>query len=1277
MTFGYRDIAISENYFINFTKVNESTVLVQNKGDLSEFKSDRYGELILEFLKNASIKKPYIEIRSFAGLKGTTSKSEMKKHLAFLEEHKENYLAIYFCETPFWLAPLSQMGYRNLKKFFVFEIMGSIEEAVTKAAALLASDGKKEIGTIRNKKNIYRISEDELRLAVDYATRILWDELDDRLSLWQPDGDNPLKPFKDILDVIYKDLLELRTEDERRSSHIFDILKFIDIGLILIEPEERTILFANQSASVLCGVPAEELAGRECLGIFCSSNGSSCPRGNGLFTLNREEETLERRDGTKITVLKTARPVKIQGREILVETIMDISPIKTVEREKTRALANLKEHKKMLLSIMEDTQLSYKESRELNKQIRASEELLKLSVSVAHMGIWVLDLEKGRIDFSNEFFAITGYGEEGFPRSARAFRDRVHPEDLADTNKLILTLLSGSYRSEEYPEFRFRRKDGQYIWLQARSRMIGEKRLIGILSDITEKKLKESRIEKLNALQSALLEQIALSEKFSRITMTVYEVLQCEIAAIWLYEPGEIRCPEGCLFSNGKRRYNRCGNRYTCLKLAAFSSSMLYSSEKLMNIGAMEFRIDEVLLRGEKKSRNVIEPGHDLLENDRILNHLVYVLMDGEMNSIGIMSLFSRGLPDQEEDFYLETIAKLTSQVIQNDKTTEILQSALEQAERANNIMEGREVRIREMKGEVNRLLRESGGKDKYRETIDSHEQGMHRPGRISPEESRRNALSLVEDAEIARRETQNINDQLTLIKHAVNNSSDAIAISTLTGDFFYINSTFTSLFGFTIERLAMLPTDLLFDEPDIVDAVLETVDSGSIWQGRVHVFKENNDVLPVLLRTSPFRDEKGTIIGLLWSMTDIREQLENERRIEKDLAEKKQMLNKATLLQKSFIQKTLPILEKLTVKALFLPCETLGGDFFRIISNRYEKKLMIVIGDCTDHGLKASMDASLLSSLIDPHLDRLLNGETDIFLRDISRDFYRMADDDQFPTMTAMVIDETNGQIRYSNANGELPFLIRGNDVFQLEKASGMHIAYFEEPEYEMKTFQLESGDRLLFFSDALPEMKIDHNTRLGYDRLMEILKEENATNSRSFHALIDRMEAMSHRLPLEDDLTLISLQFQEPQVRESEYSGEEELNDFLKQIRKDLETMDFKDDEISRTDIVLRELYLNAFHHGNKGDKQRKIHVKSHIDCSGCRISLEDEGEGFDRSSLIDPIGNIESILRRDVEEEYTHGRGIVIAEQFTDSLEYNEKGNAVILKLSRKENRVTTYN
>lgn len=92
----------------------------------------------------------------------------------------------------------------------------------------------------------------------------------------------------------------------------------------------------------------------------------------------------------------------------------------------------------------------------------------------------------------------------------------------------------------------------------------------------------------------------------------------------------------------------------------------------------------------------------------------------------------------------------------------------------------------------------------------------------------------------------------------------------------------------------------------------------------------------------------------------------------------------------------------------------------------------------------------------------------------------------------------------------------------------------------------------------------------------------------------------------------------------------------------------------EFSKFRLVLRELLINAVEHGNRKAVERPVLCR--IESIGgfqFKITVEDEGEGFDYASLSMELPKDPHQLR---------SRGYALINAFTDSLEFNEKGNQV---------------
>ena len=91
----------------------------------------------------------------------------------------------------------------------------------------------------------------------------------------------------------------------------------------------------------------------------------------------------------------------------------------------------------------------------------------------------------------------------------------------------------------------------------------------------------------------------------------------------------------------------------------------------------------------------------------------------------------------------------------------------------------------------------------------------------------------------------------------------------------------------------------------------------------------------------------------------------------------------------------------------------------------------------------------------------------------------------------------------------------------------------------------------------------------------------------------------------------------------------------------------------------IALEEAIVNAIKHGNKLDRNKHVKINASISSKQAKIEVEDEGLGFDRSSVPDPL-NEENI------EKFT-GRGILMIESYMTKVSWDRGGRR--LKMVKK--------
>ncbi|NUN47981.1 MAG: response regulator [Candidatus Brocadiae bacterium] len=92
----------------------------------------------------------------------------------------------------------------------------------------------------------------------------------------------------------------------------------------------------------------------------------------------------------------------------------------------------------------------------------------------------------------------------------------------------------------------------------------------------------------------------------------------------------------------------------------------------------------------------------------------------------------------------------------------------------------------------------------------------------------------------------------------------------------------------------------------------------------------------------------------------------------------------------------------------------------------------------------------------------------------------------------------------------------------------------------------------------------------------------------------------------------------------------------------------------------LALCEGVANAIDHGHKGDPSKRIAVEILIDHERLRITITDQGAGFDPAALPDPT-DPDNLLK-------TRGRGVFLMRCYMDLVEYRDGGRTLCMEKLR---------
>lgn len=108
--------------------------------------------------------------------------------------------------------------------------------------------------------------------------------------------------------------------------------------------------------------------------------------------------------------------------------------------------------------------------------------------------------------------------------------------------------------------------------------------------------------------------------------------------------------------------------------------------------------------------------------------------------------------------------------------------------------------------------------------------------------------------------------------------------------------------------------------------------------------------------------------------------------------------------------------------------------------------------------------------------------------------------------------------------------------------------------------------------------------------------------------------------------------------------------------EIAEVLQSARYGERDIFSINLALEEALVNAIKHGNQMDPDKRVSVWYSVSADRFDVRITDEGAGFDPTDIPDPTlpENIERFC----------GRGLLLIRNFMSLVEYQGKGNVVVM-------------
>ncbi|HKX00493.1 MAG TPA: SpoIIE family protein phosphatase [Bryobacteraceae bacterium] len=235
--------------------------------------------------------------------------------------------------------------------------------------------------------------------------------------------------------------------------------------------------------------------------------------------------------------------------------------------------------------------------------------------------------------------------------------------------------------------------------------------------------------------------------------------------------------------------------------------------------------------------------------------------------------------------------------------------------------------------------------------------------------------------------------------------------------------------------------------------------------------------------------------------LTTLRSRIAEGQSKRHELEREREEFEEARAIGQALLPKTIPQAPGLEISTTTQPYRSLSGDYFDVIELG-EGTLAISIADVIGKGVPAA----LLMSNVQASVRLLAGGRTAPaeLAEKLNRSVARNTTPGKFVTFFYCVADMNAKKLAYTNAGHCAPVLLRASGEVVRLAAGGAVLGVLPDWQYEQAEVALESGDRLILFTDGLTEAANATEEEFGEERLVELAA---ALRDRGAHELKNRI--------------------------------------------------------------------------------------------------------------------------------------------------------------------------
>lgn len=280
-------------------------------------------------------------------------------------------------------------------------------------------------------------------------------------------------------------------------------------------------------------------------------------------------------------------------------------------------------------------------------------------------------------------------------------------------------------------------------------------------------------------------------------------------------------------------------------------------------------------------------------------------------------------------------------------------------------------------------------------------------------------------------------------------------------------------------------------------------------------LLKRNDEVMVLSESLDTMQKELQVYINNLVHTEKYKERIENELKVAQSI--------QMGYLRKDFISFSKDQAFKLVAE--IKPARQIGGDFYDYFMIN-EGELCFAIGDVAGKGVPAALTMAIVLTLT--RSGNYTNESLHRVVEKMNNTLVVQNENAVFTTFFIGILNVKTGNLEFCNAGHNYPYLLKGADLFEVKATHGPALGVVEGFHYKSGKMKLESGNKLLLYTDGVTDAENAKNEFFTKERLEETLT-VNIGKEISYLSkdLLQQLKKFIGSVEQSDDITVLALQY------------------------------------------------------------------------------------------------------------------------------------------------------